>query len=314
MDVDNLGSDELVARWRSGVGVERERAGVALLERYEKVVRGIVRDEATGFGVHVPTKQERHNLSEDLFLVVFEAAGTYDPDKSGATGDGFEHWLRYTLRNHLASMGGGGGAVDIPDSWQRVGRIAARVTQTLTQKLRRTPTFDEIRAGTLAHATEWAKERLREAGATGNLDVAAAAKLRKQGTLGAIEQLEQVLAYRAGAVDFDHAGVDRAEADRPATTLEAAMAMLTPTERFAAERRFGLWDGQEWNFEEIGDELSIHWTEVRRMLAAALTKPRLPHAQFIYLAGIDGQVDELDIDGSDDPVARFRVRVGAAAD
>lgn len=303
--------DDIVAQWRAADGADRERLGGLLVERYEKVIRGIVRDEAGDFGVSVRDKRERHTLGTDLLFVIFEAASTYDPARS--EGGGFDYWLRYTLRHQLAAIGGIETAVEIPDSWDRVGRIAARVADTLAQQLHRAATVDEIRNGTLAYARQWARDRLIEAGLHDNLDERVTAKLRKQGTLGAIERIEEVLAMRNCSVELDEHTLDtlRQQADSRGLP-ELFLSVLDDTERFAVERRFGMYDGTEWTFEDIGAATGMAWPDVRRLVAAAVVKPRLPHAHFAYCSGVvvDHELPAAD-DGS--PLERFRGRSSAVA-
>lgn len=288
-------SDALVQAFTAASGQERDRLGRELLARYDKMVEAIVRDDAARAGVHVGTTEERAEVRNELRICLFEAAVSFNPERSLAEdGQGFEHWVRYNIANRLASLAGEEHAVEMPESWQRVARIASKVDELLTQRLRRSPTLDELRDGVLAHVQQWARERVAEAkpdlcGAA--LEAAVAEKLRKQGTTGAVEHLEDILVLR-GRHDALPMEMDLAQCDREERAVDGVFAMLSAEERFVVEHRMGMFDGREWTFEEIAEELRRPWPEVRRTLTQALAKPKAPHAQYVYLAGIGAQIDD----------------------
>jgi DNA-directed RNA polymerase specialized sigma subunit len=305
--------DALVAAFRSAAGRERERHGVALLQKYDKVIEAIIRDDAAKAGVHVARFEEQADVRNELRICLFEAAASYDATKGSGDGTGFEHWVRYCIQNRLSSLAGAETIVEMPESWQRVGRIAARVDEVLTAKHGRTPSFEQLRAGVLTHCQTWAQERIYEQACNGiveetDLDKLIEEKLRKQGTLGAIENLANILQLRGVAASIDVEGEPEA-ADERSSLYDSVFAVLSGTERMIVERRMGLHDGREWSFEEIASELGIEWTEVRRRLAIALQKPKSPHAQYVYLSGITAQLDDEREDA--DPVDRFRTRMSA---
>lgn len=302
--------DELVAAFCGAVGRARDRAGEALLARYDRALEAIIRDDAAKAGVHVATAVERREVRDELRICVFEAALSYEPGKSGGDASGFDHWVRYCFQKRLAALAGGSHSVEMPESWQRVARIASRVEDRLTQQLRRAPRLEELRSGVYEHAFAWAKERVVETRPELDgveLERAVVEKLRKQGTLGAIEHLEDIVQLRGHMDSLDLSGEETlaAPSEEP-RAVDGVLAMLSATERFVVEHRMGLTDGREWTFEEIADELGCTWPEVRKILTLATAKPRAPHAQYVYLYGITTQLDEV---VAGDAVARLRRRV-----
>lgn len=308
MDLTTCTPDALVAGFTAAHGRVRETYGTALLARYDKVIEAIIRDDAARAGVHVGSSAEKAELRDELRLCLFEAAQSYDAERTNGS-SGFDHWVRYSIHNRLSLLAGEQHAIEMPESWQRVARIASRVEERLHQQLHRLPTSGELRDGVLAHAVAWAKARIveRDPGLDGAaLEQAALDKLRKQGTLGAIERLDEITALR-GRMDSLDVEVDVADrSTRGEDAAEAVFALWNETERCIVERRMGLEDGREWTFEEIAAELAMPWPDVRRILGTALAKPRAPHAQFVYLAGVDSQID--DEAALDSAVARLRRR------
>jgi DNA-directed RNA polymerase sigma subunit (sigma70/sigma32) len=305
--------DTLVAAFVASSGRERERHGEALLQKYDKVIEAILRDDAAKAGVHVARVEEQIDVRNELRICLFEAAVSYDPVRGGGDGTGFEHWVRYCIQNRLSSLAGAETIVEMPESWQRVGRIAARVDEVLTAKHGRAPSFEQLRAGVLVHCQAWAQERIYEQACNGvveetELGKLVEEKLRKQGTLGAIENLASILQLRGVVASIDVEGEPEADEHR-SSLYDSVFAVLSSTERSIVERRMGMHDGREWSFEEIAAELGLEWTEVRRRLAVALVKPKAPHAQYVYLSGISAQLD--DERNTVDPVDRLRARMSS---
>jgi DNA-directed RNA polymerase specialized sigma subunit len=301
-------SNDLALAFANGKGRAREKAGRALLERYDKVIEAIIRDEAARSGVHVASLQERAEVRDELRVSLFEAAVSFNPEKSLSTdGNGFDHWVRYCIHNKLSSLAGEEHSVEMPESWQRVARISSKVEEKFVQDNHRAPSFKELQDGVLEHAKKWAKERLEENNSTltgAALDSAVLEKLRKQGTLGAIENLEDIVILR-GRMNAIEPEFDPVQEEDEGSPVSGIFSMLNEEERFIVEHRMGMYDGNEWTFEEIAAELGKPWPEVRKTLSIALTKPRAPHAQYVYLAGIDPQIDE---EGTKTAVERLRAR------
>jgi DNA-directed RNA polymerase sigma subunit (sigma70/sigma32) len=303
--------DELALAFAKGVGRAREKAGQMLLARYDKVIEAILRDEAARAGVHVANDEQRGEIRDELRICLFEAAASFDPEKSLAKdGNGFEHWVRYCIQNRLAALAGEEHAVAMPESWQKIARISSKVDEKLTQKLKRSPTRDELRAGVVEYSIAWAKERLIEAGSRlegEKLETAAMEKLRKQGTWGAIEHLDDIHALRGSMEAYD-TEIEVSYPEENQNFVDGVFAMLNEEERFIIEHRMGMVDGNEWTFEEIAQELGKPWPEVRKSMATALSKPKAPHAQYVYLAGIGAQVEQ---DRAGSAIGRMRTRASA---
>lgn len=286
--------DELALAFAQSTGRAREKAGRELLKRYDKAIEGIIRDDAARAGVHVASIDERADLRADLRICLFDAAVRFDPAKvHESDGGGFDHWVRYLIQNKIAESAGEKHVIEMPESWQRVARIASKVEEDLTQKLRRTPNREELSAGVLAHCRQWSEAKLRESGEATAGDALAKAvddKLRKQGTLGAIERLNEIMMLRGkmAAIDTEYEPMGR---ESEPSAFEGIMSMLSEVERDVIERRMGLVDGREWTFEEIGEDLGKPWPEIRRIMGRALTKPKAPHAQYVYISGIEAQID-----------------------
>ncbi len=303
--------DELALAFANGTGRAREIAGRNLLTRYDKVLEAILRDDAAKAGVHLSNEGQKSDVRGELRICLFEAAVSFDAEKSLAKdGTGFDHWVRYCIQNRLATLAGEEHAVAMPESWQKIARIASKVDEKLTQQLRRSPTRAELKEGVAEYALNWAKERLLEAGSSlegENLEVAALEKLRKQGTLGAIEHLDEIHALRGSMEAYD-TELEVSYPEQDTDMVGGIFSMLNEEERFIVERRMGMVDGNEWTFEEIAKELKKPWTEVRKTMTSALNKPKAPHAQYVYLAGIENQVDR---ERAGSAIGRLRTRVEA---
>lgn len=305
---NEMSGDDLALAFTKAAGAERERAGRALLARYDKVIEAIIRDDAARSGVHVASLEEKADLRAELRICLFEAAESFNPEKSlAAEGEAFDHWVRYVIHNKLAELAGEDHDVAMPESWRRVARIASKVEEDLTQKLRRAPKRSELREGVLTHCREWAEERCKEAnpGVKGKeLERQVEEKLRKQGTMGAIESLDEIMSLRGSMVAID-TEYEPVGVEKESGAFDGIMAMLSETERDIVERRMGMIDGREWTFEEIGEDLGKPWPEVRRIMNLAMFKPKAPHAQYVYLSGIDSQIDS---GRSQSAIGRMRVR------
>lgn len=306
---NEMSGDDLALAFTKASGAARERAGRALLTRYDKVIEAIIRDDAARAGVHVASLEEKADLRAELRICLFEAAGSFNPEKSlAAAGEAFDHWVRYVIHNKLAELAGEDHSVSMPESWQRVARIASKVEEDLTQKLRRAPKRGELRDGVLVYCRLWAEERCKEADPEVDdieLERQVEEKLRKQGTMGAIENLDEIMSLR-GSMEVIDTEYEPAGVEKERGAFDGVMAMMSETERDIIERRMGLIDGREWTFEEIGEDLGKPWPEVRRIMNLAMAKPKAPHAQYVYLSGIDSQIDS---GRAGSAIGRMRARV-----
>jgi RNA polymerase sigma factor (sigma-70 family) len=176
----------------------------------------------------------------------------------------------------------------------------------LTETLGHPPTLDEMKADLLRVCLEWAEERLtaeQRRRPKAEQEEAMMERLRKQGMLGAISKLEDVLAATQNTGSFDApigdgdgtlgdiigdgqdavgTQVERAEMQQ---AVQAVLAGLEPREREIIMYRYGFMDGETWTYAKISERYNVSPERIRQIERATVSKLRLPHDQYRKLAG-----------------------------
>lgn len=208
-------------------------------------------------------------------VALTEAAYTYDPRRTPR----FATYAARTIRDHVRTHVADDEAMSLPTSVRRVQSIAAGLRPEMESALGRPPTVDELRDAILERALHWAYERLtdqeRSLPEPQRLSVQYA-RLRKQGMLRALAELEKALQVGRHATSLDAPfadGTDRTHADRladPGDTqlldgaeradlrriLAEAIGALDERERDIIALRYGLVDNREWTYNEIADGIA----------------------------------------------------------
>ena len=195
----------------------------------------------------------------------------------------------------------------LPSSWARVRRIAIAGRARLETEMGRLPTIEELQEECRAFCFERTMER--EAEKTPGLKKAelkdrAHKQLLKQGTLGAINKLQELLEVTHVFSRLDETvgegGTSRGDlvvdgrTDNVGAAVETfdmiaavrdALTTLDDRQQYVLSARYGFLDGEEWTYADIAEKLEISAERVRQIANAALSKLSLPGATATVLAG-----------------------------
>lgn len=194
-------------------------------------------------------------------------------------------------------------AITPSPSWVRTKRIFVARAPKLEQELGRKPTTAEQQEDLLKVCMTWATKHLTaEERALPEVaqDAAKMAKLRKQGMLGAINRLEEVLVATRQVDSLDrnleaytnqtvgdtlpdtatNSLTETVEAEEMSRDVHAALANLTDRERDIVMYRFGFYpppsDSDTWTYARLSPKFKISAERVRQIERKALTKLRGP--------------------------------------
>jgi len=238
-------------------------------------------------------------------VALTEAVQTFDAELSPS----FPTYAARSIRDRVRASLVRQGSIRLPPSWSRTQSIAQARQAKLTAQNGVAPTLDELRADVLAVCLEWAESKLtptqRELDPDGQRE-AKLAKLRKQGTLGAIEKLDQVLAAPSptqmasldepvgaenGAAtrkdfladDPDDSAFEGVEREELRQALQLALSHLNDRERRILLCRYGFVDGERWTYSKIAEEFDVTAERIRQIERATLKRMSAPHAQWSHL-------------------------------
>jgi RNA polymerase primary sigma factor len=229
------------------------------------------------------------DIVAEASIALVEAIRSYDVSKCPV----FSTYAARVMRDRVSFTISKDGPIRLAPSWSRLKRIAAVRIPQLAAELERQPTEDEIRADLLKRCMAWAADKLTD---EQNLlpeaerEVLMVAKLRKQGMLGAIESLSEVLQRsqsvasldaavgdEAGATladlvvtPVDDATFDAAEMAQLSETLAEVLDGLPPRERRIVELRYGFVDGEHWTYNQIGAEFGVTAERIRQIEKSVL--------------------------------------------
>jgi RNA polymerase sigma factor (sigma-70 family) len=233
---------------------------------------------------------------------LYEAARIYDPVRCSA----FHTYASRLIRERVRMTLGREGTIRLVPSWGRVKRIAAVRIPELTSQLGRAPTMPELQADLLRVCEEWADKHLTDverALPEQERHAARMGRLRKQGMLGAINAIEEVLTVSGPVASLDapvsadgettlgglisapgeDAAVERVQHEQLVAVLSQAMAeVLNERERLVLAARMGMGGRDETNFRELGEQLGVSAERVRQIEKAALTKLAATDSPFAH--------------------------------
>lgn len=316
-----LSSDEqlaLVARHRenaariermAGANRTRDKARLAELRREQdrliehlcascwRLAWLIVREQAEErFGKDRATDMLPDLLSEANFALV-KAALEFDPRQTPR----FATYAARVIRDHTRAVLSRDGYMRLAPSWGRVKRLAATRLPEMTHELGRRPTIEELQEDLTKRCLDWALDHLtddqKRLPMTQRKKLALA-KLRKQGMLGAIRDIEDILVVSQSVVSLDgpvgdEGGgtlADTVVQDAPDSTLDKvelselhdkimlALATLTDREREIVLLRYGFDGSEGWTYSAIAERYDVSSERIRQIERGALEK----------LAGLDG--------------------------
>lgn len=229
-------------------------------------------------------------MAEANFALV-KAAKTFDLELTPK----FSTYAARVVRDHVRAVLSREGYVRLAPSWGRVKRIAATRIPELTTALGRAPTIPEIQEDLMERCLEWAYGRLSAEEL--RLDPerrkdAAMAKLRKQGMLGAVRDIEEVLVASRSVLSLDQpvseegtmtlgegvASSDGEEGYRSvemsglSDALSEALAPLSERERRIVLLRYGFDGSEGWTYSMIAGKFGVSSERIRQIERAALEK------------------------------------------
>lgn len=285
-----------------------EIAAERLVESMLKLSTRIVREIAETRHGRDGAASMLDDLISEAHLAVLEAAKSFDPSKDV----GFSRWAAQQVRNTIRTivMEENDSGFKIYSSWARVRRRAIPERHDLAMKLGRNPTMTELKKHMVNVCMEWAFDHLKpeeQELPLGKRQEAALAKLRKQGTLSAIENLEDALNSGAHPVRLDTPVNDDEDSGSWANFLPSegedtkahdklvlqelrdlllnAIAPLSERERTIILYRFGFVDGEVWTYRAIGDMFSISAERVRQIEESVRTFLRTESEYASQLSG-----------------------------
>lgn len=215
----------------------------------------------------------------------------------------FHTYAARVVRDHVRAIVGKDTYIKLAPSWGRVKRMASEAMRELEHTLGRKPTMDEVKNDLTERCMLWAYNRLTEEQKTypgavkRNL---AEAKLRKQGMLGAIRDLEDILVVSQSVTSLDapigedgggtvgdgvsdtlSGGVEQTLLQKELNhSVHEALKTLTEREREIVVLRYGFENDEPWTYAALATRLRISSERVRQIERVALGKLASPGNKF----------------------------------
>ena len=243
------------------------------------------------------------DLMQEANGALVQAVRDFDPNRTPT----FHTYAAQVVRNHTRMVLGRDGYLRLAPAWVRIKRISAARIPEMTTELGRPPSKEELQNSLLEYCLVWADQRLTEEQQTmpePQRQDLRMAKLRKQGMLGAIRDIDDVLTAAQTPVSLD-APVgsdgsatlgdlipggsgsdlfDQVELNELRRAISDSLAALSERERDVVVRRFGLDGGETWTCAQLGERYGVSSERIRQVERAALAKLASPHGQFAGLA------------------------------
>lgn len=266
-----------------------EESAQKLVESMVKLCSRIVREIAESRHGREGAAKLLEDLMGEANMTVLEAAKEFNPAKKVA----FNRWAAQRVRNTIRSivMEEHDGGLKIYASWSRMRRRAIPERHDLALKLGREPSLEELKAHMLEVCLEWAYDHLtpeEQALSDEKRREAAMSKLRKQGTLSALENLESAISAGARPLRLDvPINIDLESGDTYGNMLAdpkagdtahrsaahdelkevimESLSQLKDREKTIILYRFGFVDGEQWTYRQIGNMFNISAERVRQI-------------------------------------------------
>lgn len=233
----------------------------------------------------------------------------FDPSKTPK----FHTYAARRIRDHLRVVISKEGYIQVAPSWNRVKRMAVTLIPELTLKLGHHPSTKELQDALLEQCLAWADDHLtieqKNLPEEGRMQ-ARLTKLRKQGMLGAIRDIEEVMVATQNVASLDapvnsdegsaslgellkssdsHLEYNDIEKRELAEAIRSALETLTEREREIIMLRNGfpmpgVSHEQEWTYNRIADRFEVTAERIRQIEKTALSKLASPHGQFAGLS------------------------------
>lgn len=235
------------------------------------------------------------DLVSDANIAVVEAVATFDEARSPA----FSLYAGRVMRDRVRMVLQKSSTVGVAPSWLRLKRIYTVLRPEVTMKLGRIPTEFEMQAELRVVCMRWASDRLtpeQQQIPEQERRALMESKLRKQGMLGAIDRLSEVLSATQQTTSLDaplgdgegarlgdvlaqptaDSGYDAVEHGELREDLMAALATLTEREREIVLYKYGFMDGEQWTYAKLAPQFGVSAERIRQIERNVLAKLRTP--------------------------------------
>lgn len=270
-----------------------EKAVEYLLASNFRLVVLIAREKAEGRYGRERAAEMLPDLVGHANIAILEAAQVFSP----SAGPSFPTYAASKVRHAVLMMLNRDHPVKVPPSWTRLKRIVAVRVPVLTSELGRTPSRDELVEDLRKTCMAWAYEKLTAAEKALPIierEQCQIDRLRKQGMLGALENLDDVLVQTQAVSYLDAPYRDDGsslgdmlageEVDMTASMVaeemkEAVASLLSGLPQRDQEiiaYRYGFIDGEQWPYQKISMRYNVSAERIRQIEKAAISKLRIP--------------------------------------
>lgn len=235
------------------------------------------------------------DLVSEANAAVVEAVGTYDEARSPS----FSLYAGRVMRDRVRMTLQRSSTVGVAPSWLRLKRIYTVLRPEVEMRLGRAPLEPEMQAELRVVCLRWAADRLtpeQQQLPAAERQELMESKLRKQGMLGAIDRLSEVLSATQQVTSLD-APVGEADGARVGDSLTAAtgdsvydevehaelradlmaaLSSLTEREREIILHKYGFVDGEPWTFAKLAPKFGVSAERIRQIERNVLARLRGP--------------------------------------
>lgn len=235
------------------------------------------------------------DLVAEANLALVESVSTYDAERCPT----FSIYAGRVIRDRVRMSLQKSSAVGVAPSWLRLKRIYTVLRPEVEMSLGRTPNEEEMQQALRVVCLRWAADRLTEEQKLLPEDerlVLMESKLRKQGMLGAIDRLKEVLAatHQVASLDAprsedgsatlgdalpgvgDDRVFDEVEHADLSRDLMTALRSLPEREQQIVLHRFGFVDGEQWTYARLAPVFGVSAERIRQIERNVLGKLRGP--------------------------------------
>lgn len=243
------------------------------------------------------------DLMSEANLALVQAVREFDPERTPK----FATYAARVVRDHTRVVLSRDGYMRMAPSWNRIKRIVSVRMPELVHELGRNPTTEELQADLLERCMEWAERKLTDEQRglpEPQRRQLCLSKLRKQGMLGAIRDVEDVLQAAQTVTSLDQrvgdsdgsatvgdlvaqpdqdSLLDSIEMSDLRQALLAALKTLPEREQEIVLLRYGFDGSEGWTYSAIAERFNVTSERIRQIEKAALARLATPHGQFAAL-------------------------------
>lgn len=222
-------------------------------------------------------------------ITLIEAAQSFNPN----AGPSFPTYVAGKIRHKMIMVLNQEHPIRVPPSWTRMKRIVSVRGPALVAELGRNPTREELEADLFATCMAWAYDKLSEnekALPVADREQRQIDRLRKQGMLGALERLDDVLLQTQSLMYLDAPMRDEGSTmadiladddedyssslarDEMREAVLAALSTLPEREQEIVLLRYGFKDGEFWPYHKISLRFNVSAERIRQIEKVAISK------------------------------------------